>query len=144
MNLLLTFWVSGALLKPDKTKSMLHGSRRLLSQLPDFPGHQQYPKVLSHDRSLKRSSHGGLQSNLQRRAYSFKCTTGLALGYLSIPCNYLAFAEPCLAKDPFLLNGLDSNINLCKSPLFSKVNQKFTRANFYRHNKVRSLFGILL
>ena len=26
----------------------------------------------------------------------------------------------------------------------SKVNQRYTRANFYRHNKVRSLFGILL
>ena len=36
MNSLLAFWVSPVLLKPDKTKFMLHSSRQLLSQLPDF------------------------------------------------------------------------------------------------------------
>ena len=36
MNSLLAFWVSPVLLKPDKTKFMLHSSRQLLSQLRDF------------------------------------------------------------------------------------------------------------
>ena len=36
MNSLLAFWVSPVLLKPDKTKFMLHSSRQLLSQLRDI------------------------------------------------------------------------------------------------------------